>query len=405
MGKRAKGEGTIFYSAARGKWGAQLPAGADGKRHIKTAATEAEALALLRQMHAERAAGRDLSRRAETVAELLADWLETMQPHVRATTLGYYHACVQNITTRIGKLRAQDVTTELVQRLANDMALAGLGPAYVRATLTRLRAAYERLIPERFPSNPVNWAKLKLRKSVRPDLQPLDALQLQRLLTAADDVETRGGNVRWAVAVWLGALLGLRRGEIFGLTWRDVDLKKRPLCTPPDKPRFIPSGCQPSDAPCDSPRHAPTRRCILVCIRPSSFLFAHLIHCPNTTCRPPDGASGIAILGGAALEHINEALVALGVLIIGSIGTLLTVGVQRIKRDLECNTEMTRQTREAANGTRTTALDRLAEVNSRASFLQTELRERDDIIAYILAAHPEIEATLAIYRDRRANRE
>lgn len=229
MGKRAKGEGTIFYSAARGKWVAQLPAGADGKRHLKTAATEAEALALLRQMHAERAAGRDLSRRAETVEELMADWLEMMQPHVRATTLGYYQACVQNITTRIGKLRAQDVTTELVQRLANDMALAGLGPAYVRATLTRLRAAYERLIPERFPSNPVNWAKLKLRKSVRPDRQPLDALQLRRLLTAADDVETRGGNVRWAIAVWLGALLGLRRGEIFGLTWRDVDLTKGEL--------------------------------------------------------------------------------------------------------------------------------------------------------------------------------
>ena len=105
------------------------------------------------------------------------------------------------------------------------------------------------------------------------------------------------------------------------------------------------------------------------------------------------------------MDHINEALVALGVLIIGSIGTLLTVWVQRIKRDLERNTEMTRQTREAANGTLTTALDRLSEVNSRVSILQTELRERDDRIAYILAAHPEIAATLAIYRDRRANRE
>ena len=101
------------------------------------------------------------------------------------------------------------------------------------------------------------------------------------------------------------------------------------------------------------------------------------------------------------MEHINEALVALGVLIIGSIGTLLTVWVQRIKRDLERNTEMTRQTREAANGTLTTALDRLAEVNSRASFLQTELRERDDRMAYILSQHPEVAMTLTRYRDRR----
>ena len=174
MGKRAKGEGTIFFSAARGKWVAQLPAGADGKRHLKTAATEAEALILLRQMHAERAAGRDLSRRAETVEELMTNWLEMMKPHVRATTLGYYQARVQNITTRIGKLRAQDVTTELVQRLANDMALAGLGPAYVRATLTRLRAAYERLI-EGLPLG-AETHELFLRQAQEPPWEELTAL-------------------------------------------------------------------------------------------------------------------------------------------------------------------------------------------------------------------------------------
>ena len=229
MGKRAKGEGTIFYSTARGKWVAQLPVGPDGRRHMRTADTEAEALKLLRQMRTEQDAGRDLSRQAESVKELIEDWLETMRPHIRAPTLAYYNRCCDHIIKRMGTLRAHDVTTELVQGLANNLAATGLGPAYIRAVLTRLRAAYERRIPERFSSNPVNWAKLKLRKSVRPERQPLDAAQMRRLLAASDDLEQRGGDVRWAMGIWLAALLGMRRGEIMGLTWPDVDLVRAEL--------------------------------------------------------------------------------------------------------------------------------------------------------------------------------
>ena len=226
MSKRAKGEGTIYYSNARGKWVAQLPAGPDGRRHLKTATTEAEALTLLRKMHAERAAGRDLSRQAVTVKELLDDWLETMTPMIRSTTLRHYQDGCNSIISRIGKVRAQDVTTEMVQRVANDLASSGLGAATVRLILSRLRAAYERLIPERFSSNPVNWRKLRLRKAVKPERIPLDTAQLRRLLLASADVESRGGDARWSVAVWLAGLLGLRRGEVMGLCWKNVNLER-----------------------------------------------------------------------------------------------------------------------------------------------------------------------------------
>lgn len=262
MGKRAKGEGTIFYSKARGKWVAQLPAGPDGRRHMRTTDTEAEALKLLRQMRTDQDAGRDLSRQAESVKELLDDWRETMKPHIRATTLAYYTSGCKHIIGRIGKVKAQDVSTEMVQRVANDLTAAGLGPATTRAALSRLRAAYARLIPERFSSNPVNWQKLKLRKSTEPDRRPIDADQLRRLLEASADVELRGGDVRWAVAVWLAGLLGMRRGEIMGLTWRNIDLVRgelhirqqraegsRTLFSPPKTPqshRTIPFGPQMS---------------------------------------------------------------------------------------------------------------------------------------------------------------
>ncbi len=62
MGKRSRNEGTgPYWSNARQRWVVQLSPGPDGRRPLRTANTEAEALKLKRQMEAERSAGRDLS--------------------------------------------------------------------------------------------------------------------------------------------------------------------------------------------------------------------------------------------------------------------------------------------------------------------------------------------------------
>lgn len=224
--KRARSEGSIYESPqGSGQWWAQLPAGPDGRRPRRKAPSEKEAVKLLRQMHAEREAGRDLSRRAETVEQLLNDWLESVAPQVRPGTERYYRFGIRHITNRIGKLKAEDVTIETVQRLANDLTKAGLTPATIRATLSRLRSAYERLIPERFSHNPVRWSRLKLRKAKTTERRPITAVQLRNLITEADNPTQLGVRTRYAPAIWLAGLLGLRNGEVLGLTWRSVDFE------------------------------------------------------------------------------------------------------------------------------------------------------------------------------------
>ena len=100
-------------------------------------------------------------------------------------------------------------------------------------------------------------------------------------------------------------------------------------------------------------------------------------------------------------QHIVQALVGLAVIIIGSIGTLVTILVERIKRDLSENTRITRETRTA---TRSAALARVESERRHVVALELLIREREDRIAYLISRHPEIEATLNQYQPRRSMR-
>jgi integrase len=229
MGKRAKGEGTIYGPDKNGAWWAQLPKGADGKRPRRKAASEAEALLALRELHAERAAGRDPSRKAETVGELLDAYIETIEAQGRrGATLQSYRRSIEHIRGQIGAMKITAVTHETVQRTANSLARE-TGPTAVREALERLRAAYEAVVPDRVARNPVNIKKLRLRQHTPAERQPLEDTQVRAILAAGDDADERGRYVRYGVAWWLIGLLGVRRGEACGLSWRDVNWERAEL--------------------------------------------------------------------------------------------------------------------------------------------------------------------------------
>ncbi len=103
-------------------------------------------------------------------------------------------------------------------------------------------------------------------------------------------------------------------------------------------------------------------------------------------------------------DHIAEALVGLAIIIIGSLGGLITILTERIKRDLSANTKLTQETKTAANGTLTDALAKLAAAQNRVFALQMIVRERDDRVAFIEARHPAVSATLQQYMQRRSSR-
>jgi hypothetical protein len=90
-------------------------------------------------------------------------------------------------------------------------------------------------------------------------------------------------------------------------------------------------------------------------------------------------------------------------LLVTTIGAL-TALVEKIRRDLRENTQLTEQAKNLANGNLRNALERLASERNRTLALREIVREQEDRLAFIVSRHPEVESTLHDYRDRRTRR-
>lgn len=100
------------------------------------------------------------------------------------------------------------------------------------------------------------------------------------------------------------------------------------------------------------------------------------------------------------MEQLSPTLTTLLIAVLGTLTTL--VGL--IGRRLNENTQLTRETKQAADGALSDALERLAGERNRTLGLREIVREREDRLAYILARHPEVAVTMEDYRERRTRR-
>jgi integrase len=219
--RRDKGEGSVFRRASDGKWVARLTVPRDispSGRITRIAATQREARQLLAALKRELAAGQLGAGASQPLRVYLTDWLEgAVRPRRRPKTyVGYKTNVERHLIPALGDVPLGRLTTRQVRDLLNDLLAGGLAPRTVQYVHAVLRVALNHAVDEGLV--PINVAARVDAPSVtREEVEPLSVEQARRFLVAVAGHRLEAV-YRVAIAV------GLRRGEICGLSWTDIDL-------------------------------------------------------------------------------------------------------------------------------------------------------------------------------------
>ena len=215
-GRRLNGEGTI-YQRRDGRWCAEVTTGNGGKKCLYAATAEA-VRAKLNATIESIARGQALGDDRLTVAQHLAVFLDERRTRTRpATMVDYTNVVERHLVPGLGTVRLRKLTAADVQRFLDERRASGLSATMVRHIRTILRMAM-RLAVDRdlVVRNVVD--SVRGPKAEQTEIVPLTAEETRKLLETA--------RAHPLGAIWfVVATLGLRRGEVLGLRWADLDLE------------------------------------------------------------------------------------------------------------------------------------------------------------------------------------
>ena len=186
--------------------------------------TEKQARDALSEIGQQAATGQFVPRKAVTVEELCADWLISLH-NARATTINGYAYVLSPLRERHGSLPAQRLTRPDLDDLLAALRTGGTttakgqtrkpwSPRSLNAAIGAWRPVLAYGVDRReLAHNPA--AAMKKAARQHKEMQTYTPAEISRVLRAAD--KDRNGHL------WFLALSGLRRGEIAGLMWSDID--------------------------------------------------------------------------------------------------------------------------------------------------------------------------------------
>lgn len=164
-----------------------------------------------------------------TLISWLYEWLRSYaKPTLRPATFTNYELIIErHFTTKLGRVKLKNVSTRMLQTFFNEKLVSGradgksggLSPKTLKKIKYMLHVAFDQAYYEKLiPSNPVNGVRLPVPDG--PEQRVLAPDEKERICTYAATMYTLS-----AQGVILLLTCGLRRGELLGLQWQDVDLE------------------------------------------------------------------------------------------------------------------------------------------------------------------------------------
>jgi integrase len=225
MGRRSRGDGSVFYDVARGCWVGQIDLGRDpqtGKRRRPkvSAATKTEARDKLDELRDEQRRTGTVARRDTTAGQVMDDWLANLPPEIRSPiSVRCHQDAAARIKAELGQAKIVRLAPGQVEQLLAGMVRDGYATSTISQTLSTLRRAIRRAQRDGLVGK--NVAELvDCPRGTRRQSRSMTLAEVEQLLAA--DL-----TAWWTGYLYTGIMLGLRPGELLGLRWEDVDTAGR----------------------------------------------------------------------------------------------------------------------------------------------------------------------------------